>query len=322
MSANLEDLLEKTSRTFALCVPLLPEPTRREVMVAYLLFRIADTFEDASHWPAAARIDALHRFNALLGSATGDGDQQASAEWLAAGPSSHAGYNELIAEVPGVLEAFRALQPGAVPVVRDHVLRSAEGMAAIVARTSPRGELELRDLEDLKGYCYIVAGIVGEMLTELFLLGRPGLAAAAPYLRERSVRFGEALQLVNILKDSAGDVSEGRRYLPPGVPLAEVFSLARKDLDAAAEYILALQEAGAPRGLLAFTALPVQLAWAALEKVERRGPGAKVSRPEVFLISRRLNRALDRGQPPVRLPRAPGRTGAGLLRPEPKELDR
>ena len=44
----LQDQLVKTSRTFALAIPLLPQPTARQVTVAYLLFRIADTFEDAS----------------------------------------------------------------------------------------------------------------------------------------------------------------------------------------------------------------------------------------------------------------------------------
>ena len=47
---DVNDLLVKTSRTFALAIPLLPEPTRREVGLAYLLFRIADTFEDATAW--------------------------------------------------------------------------------------------------------------------------------------------------------------------------------------------------------------------------------------------------------------------------------
>jgi phytoene/squalene synthetase len=31
---EIGDLLQKTSRTFALTIPLLPEPTRREVSVA------------------------------------------------------------------------------------------------------------------------------------------------------------------------------------------------------------------------------------------------------------------------------------------------
>ena len=42
----LDQLLERTSRTFALSIPLLPEPARREVTLAYLLLRIADTLED------------------------------------------------------------------------------------------------------------------------------------------------------------------------------------------------------------------------------------------------------------------------------------
>ena len=81
------------------------------------------------------------------------------------------------------------------------------------------------------------------------------------------------------------------------MPTAEVFALARHDLGVAGEYIRALQSAQAPRGLIEFTALPVQLAWAALERVEKHGPGSKVSRPEVFLITQRLKRALDRNEP-------------------------
>ena len=36
---SLQNLLVKTSRTFALAIPQLPQPTLREVTVAYLLFR-------------------------------------------------------------------------------------------------------------------------------------------------------------------------------------------------------------------------------------------------------------------------------------------
>ncbi len=288
MTAKLEDLLEKTSRTFALSIPVLPEPTRREVMIAYLLFRIADTFEDASHWragkphPGALR---LPRF--AFGATRANGPRPLAERWAAQDVSPHKGYRELIAEVPFVLDAFFALSAGAIAPIRAHVSRSAEGMASIVSRTRD-GRLTLQSVQDLKDYCYIVAGIVGEMLSELFLLDRPALAPVAPYLRERAATFGEALQLVNILKDSAGDAAEGRSYLPADTPRSEVFALARRDLGVAGDYILALQKAKAPRGVIEFTALPVQLAWAALERVEKHGPGSKVSRPEVFLITQRL----------------------------------
>jgi len=295
---TLEELLERTSRTFALSIPPLPEPTRREVMVAYLLFRIADTFEDAAHWAPEARIGALHDFIGLLRTAVPGDAARLAAQWSAAGASPHAGYRELIAEVPFVLDSFFALSPGAIPPIRGHVVRSAEGMAGVVARTRG-GSLVLGSVAELKEYCYIVAGIVGEMLTELFLLGRGNLAAAAAFLRERAAAFGEALQLVNILKDAADDAAEGRRYLPEGVPREEIFAIARRDLGTAGEYIEALRGAGAPRGILEFTALPVQLAWATLERVEAKGPGAKVSRPELFRIAQRVKRALDRGASPV-----------------------
>ncbi|HKF44943.1 MAG TPA: squalene/phytoene synthase family protein [Thermoanaerobaculia bacterium] len=295
---SLEDLLEKTSRTFALSIPVLPEPTRREVMLAYLLFRIADTFEDAAHWPPALRIEALNEFQDLLRDYSPEKTRLLASKWTAAGASPHAGYRQLIAETPFVFDSFFRLDPEAVASVRDHVSRSAEGMAKFVAR-SGGGALVLDDMVDLRAYCYSVAGIVGEMLSELFLLKRPNLLAITPYLRERASTFGEALQLVNILKDSATDESEGRNFLPRRVPRADVFGLARADLGVAAEYTLALQNAGAPRGIVEFCALPAELAWATLRKVEERGPGSKISHLELFAIRKRLEQALDRNDPAV-----------------------
>ena len=300
--ANLDDLLVKTSRTFALTIPLLPEPTRREVTIAYLLFRIADTFEDASHWPRERRIEALGRFADLLESedlraraAAGAGEP----DWSAAQASTHQGYVELVAEIPAVLEAFATLREPARQEIRTHTARTARGMAEFVARTRDDGTLALRDVADLQGYCYVVAGIVGEMLTELFVLGRDALDPIAPYLHARAARFGEALQLVNILKDAADDAREGRSYLPARVDRSEVFVLARGDLAASAEYVHALQRAAAPRGLVEFTALPVLLARATLDRVEAAGPGAKLQRPEVASIVESMRRALDADRPVI-----------------------
>ena len=238
---RLEELLEKTSRTFALSIPVLPEPTRRQVMIGYLLFRIADTFEDAAHWPPGRRVKALREFQGLLSGYSPGEAARLAALWTAANPSPNPGYRELIAEVPRVLEAFFALDERAVSSVRAHVIRSAEGMAGFVER-SRDGVLALADTAALREYCYAVAGIVGEMLTDLFLLGRETLAAIAPYLRERAAAFGEALQLVNIVKDAATDVAEGRSFLPRSVARPEIFALARGDLGVAREYT------PAPRG--------------------------------------------------------------------------
>jgi farnesyl-diphosphate farnesyltransferase len=297
--ADLEQLLISTSRTFALAIPLLPEPTRLEVTLSYLLFRVADTFEDAASWPRALRVEALARFDELLENPGRAEIEEVSRRWAEEVPCEQPGYRELLAALPFVLDSFFALSPEAVGMIREHVLRTSRGMAGFVARTDDRGELRLRDLPDLQAYCYVVAGIVGELLTELFLLGRPHLDAAALPLRERSRGFGEGLQLVNILKDSASDATEGRRYLPDGVDRAEVMALARRDLQEAREYVLTLQGAGAERGLVAFVALPVRLAAATLDRIEQAGPGSKLTRPEVYAIVQGMNRALDRDEPAV-----------------------
>jgi hypothetical protein len=78
-----------------------------------------------------------------------------------------------------------------------------------------------------------------------------------------------------------------------------VFELARRDLAASAEYVHALQRAAAPRGLVEFTALPVLLARATLDRVEASGPGAKISRPEVAAIVESMRDALDHQRPAV-----------------------
>ncbi len=311
--ADLDDLLLRTSRTFALSIPRLPEPTCTEVTVAYLLFRIADTFEDAAGWPKRRRLEALEEFERLVaahGSEPGEHDRQeartSAAAWTdGTPPVGHEGYLDLLAASPEVLDAFAALAPAARTAVAKHTRRTAQGMAGFVARHDAEGRLQLTDLDDLRRYCYVVAGIVGEMLTELFLLDAPCLAAEADALGRRAARFGEALQLVNILKDAASDAQEGRRYLPESIDHATVFALARDDLRVATEYVEALERGGADRGLLAFTALPVQLAWDTLARVEEKGPGAKLTRQEVVASVAALDTRLEAGQPALTVPRQP-----------------
>ncbi len=309
--ADLEDLLLRTSRTFALSIPRLPEPTRSEVTIAYLLFRIADTFEDAAPWPRERRLRALEELAALLEEPGAAGAAEAARRradaWTAGEPpSAHEGYLDLLAATPEVIAAYAGLSPEARRVVAAHTVRTARGMAGFVRRHDLRGRLALDDLDELRRYCYVVAGIVGEMLTELFLLSTPELGDQAGPLRERAARFGEALQLVNILKDSAADESEGRSYLPRSVARERVFALAREDLEVAGEYVRLLQRGRAPRGVVAFTALPVELAWRTLDRVEERGPGSKLRRDEVGAVIAKVEARVALGRLPVR--RLPARS--------------
>lgn len=297
---DLDDLLDKTSRTFALSIPMLPEPERLEVGVAYLLFRIADTFEDGALWPPERRLRALADFERALEEPAAA--ERLAREWAAAPPIAHRGYVELLEATPHVLAALWTLPEEARRTMIRHLARTARGMAGYVARAGASGRLELEGLRDLRLYCYVVAGIVGEMLTDLFLLNGPSLAPASSYLKRRAPLFGEGLQLVNILRDSSFDQSEGRSYLHGVADRTRVFAIARRDLVRASQYVGCLQRHGARRGTVAFCALPVLLARASLDRVERLGPGSKIGREEVRDLLARMNQALDRGEHPAPSP--------------------
>lgn len=296
---DLDDLLQKTSRTFALAIPLLPEPTRQAVGLAYLLFRVADTFEDATEWPRAQRIEALETFVDLLEAPPGARAAQASRlveRWLERPPVEHAGYLELLRETPALMTALGELQPAVAARVVHHAVRTTEGMASVVGRADERGNLRLASVQELKDYCYLVAGIVGELLTDVFLLDCPSLEAERPALLKGMIAFGEGLQLINILKDAGADAHDGRVYLPDSVTREALFALTRENLDAGLAYVQALQRGGAPRGFLAFTGLSLSLAYAALDALAAHGTGAKVSRADVGHLFEALERELDSGQ--------------------------
>ncbi len=293
---DFNDLLQKTSRTFALAIPLLPEPTRLEVGLAYLLFRIADTFEDATDWPRSDRVAALEEFSTMLPSLDPLEAKKLSSKWLARPPCTHQGYLELIEKTSDVLVAVQGLPLAAQHILVRHAQRTADGMAKVVLAADEQGRLRLSTMKELEDYCYIVAGIVGELLTELFLNDAPQLESVRTDLEANARAFGEGLQLVNILKDSTNDAGDGRTYLPDSVPRALVLGRAREDLDGAARYIVALERGKAPRGFVAFTALSVMLARASLDGLEAKGAGTKVSRQDVFAIFAKLETALDSGQ--------------------------
>ena len=85
----------------------------------------------------------------------------------------HAGYRELMAETSRSSSTpssrSRPRRVDADP--RRTSSRSADGMARS-SRARATARSSSTTIPDLQDYCYVVAGIVGEMLTELFLLGR------------------------------------------------------------------------------------------------------------------------------------------------------
>ncbi|MBX3191000.1 MAG: squalene/phytoene synthase family protein [Labilithrix sp.] len=268
---ELGSLLERTSRTFALAIPLLDEPLRTDVGIAYLLFRVADTLEDATEWDRDRRVRALSAFEGWLSG----GDDGWIEEARRSPPTKDVNCMDLLARANDVLAA-------AGPLVSKHVGRTSALMASFVSRHTDEGSLVLRDIPDLRAYCYAVAGIVGELLTELWVERVPSLEGARAALMENAPAFGEGLQLVNILKDAPSDAEAGRVYVPPSVPRAEVVAIARADLVQARAYVDTLARAGAPPSVRAFCELPLRLAVATIDRLEQGA--AKLGRDEVMQI--------------------------------------
>ncbi len=276
MPSELEQLLAGTSRTFAAAIPLLEAPLRDEVTVAYLLLRIADTFEDAEAWTPEARTQALLSFEESVVSG--------SSMPLVAPPGFDAAHQTLLAEAPALFRHLASFPGAARTAIVHHVTRTIAGMRAFLGATKPGRGLALATTEDLYKYCYIVAGIVGELLTDLFVEATPSLRRVAAPLQQDAAAFGEALQLVNILKDREGDAAEGRSFLPQTADLREVFARARASCVRAEAYTALLAAGGASGGVLAFTRFPLRVAIETLRALEERGAGAKIGRARVLAI--------------------------------------
>lgn len=277
--ALIDELLQKTSRTFALAIPLLPEPLRAEVGVGYLLLRIADTLEDAECLGRDERLRELGRFIELLSDPTEAHARQAAACWQQPPPSTNGEYNRLMVETPAVLAELNSLDPAAVEILKRHVTRSTLGMAETLRRADTQGSFRLDSIDELRRYCYFVAGIVGEMLTELFQR-QLALSPTRDALAADAAAFGEGLQLVNILRDAASDAGDGRVYLPQDSQRREILDLVCTNLAAAERYADNLVAAGADGGIVAFATLPRTLAEATLDVLQSEG-GKKVTREVV-----------------------------------------
>lgn len=306
-------ILPGVSRTFALTIPVLPEGLRDVVANNYLLCRIADTVEDEATLPFAQKRDFSRRFAAVV---AGEEDAESFAAELHPLLSERtlADERDLVrnaASVVRVTHSFRGRQREALA----RCLRiMCEGMERFQGREDQvRG---LRDLEELGQYCYYVAGVVGETLTELFCDHSPEVNARADELRRLSVSFGQGLQMTNILKDIWDDLDRGFCWLPrevfarhgfdlddlrpgsddPGfaAALGELVGVARGHLEDALRYTLLLpaREAGMRR----FCLWALGMAVLTIRKVHARrsfssGQEVKISRRSVRATVRVTNLA-------------------------------
>lgn len=214
-------VLEGVSRTFALTIPQLPEPLRRTVTNAYLLCRIADTIEDDPGVPPGEKERFHGWFIEIL---KGRGDVGTFSRTLALQLSDESSPEEryLVRHADRVLGVTRALDSRTREILSQRIAVMCRGMPTF--QRNPRRE-GLRNIAAMDQYCYYVAGVVGQMLTELFCSYSPRVGREGSRLFALSASFGQGLQMTNILKDVWEDSARGACWLPRDVFAAHGYDL-------------------------------------------------------------------------------------------------
>lgn len=203
-------ILPTVSRTFALTIRQLPAGLRQTVTIAYLLCRIADTIEDEVALTPAQIAEQQRRF---LAAVRGELDPQVFSNEAAGLLSSTTSPAErkLVANTARVLSSYNNLAEPVKTAMWQCIERMSSGMAEYKQREKRLG---LHNLDDLNRYCFVVAGVVGEMLTELFSEYSADIRHNKSKMMALSASFGQGLQMTNILKDIWDDLERNTCWLP------------------------------------------------------------------------------------------------------------
>jgi farnesyl-diphosphate farnesyltransferase len=222
VNERIDALLETTSRSFYPTLKYLPKKTRGQIGLLYLLARVADTIADTKHGETAFLLDHLEAYNAVVqGRADVLPDFTKLAEMQV---NEHEA--ELLRNVPEVIAGLAEYNPEDQQRMLECLDIIVGGQSLDLQRFGPANEggdiSALSDDVDLDDYTFRVAGCVGVFWTKMSLAHLMSLSPEDEALfMERGVRFGKALQMINILRDIPEDLRFGRCYIPEAI-LAEV----------------------------------------------------------------------------------------------------
>jgi farnesyl-diphosphate farnesyltransferase len=257
-------ILGSVSRTFALTIPLLPPAIEVVVGNTYLLCRIVDTIEDAAELNPTEKQGLSKLFlEAVLGAIPVDAFVSPCLEALKGYPNVDE--LDLIAHTPTVLRILHTFPDIDQAAISRCVSIMSDGMSHFHGRQTQEG---LKDLAEFEEYCYVVAGVVGELLTTIFSNYSSGFAKQIDGHQQLAIAFGQALQMTNILKDSPEDRARGVSWKPVGMSQTMLLNIAYEKLQDSMSYILLIPEYEV--GLRRFCFLAFGLAVMTLEKIADR----------------------------------------------------
>jgi len=221
--AFCDDMLGKVSRSFAAVIRQLEPGLCVDICIFYLVLRALDTVEDDME---AYKGKEKEKERELQGFAkkrltdpncsikgVGEGDEKTLAEQFGA-----------------VARVYNGLPKGSQDVIRDITQKMGDGMAEYVAADLGQGT---RDQAAYDRYCHMVAGLVGEGLSRIFVARgqeKPDILGQGertwPFcvdVKKSPDNLGLAnsmglfLQKTNIIRDYLEDYVDGRAFWPQSV---------------------------------------------------------------------------------------------------------
>ena len=256
-------MLKKTSRTFYIPISQLDSGLKEAVSSAYLCMRAIDEIEDHEELADSLKTQLL----------IGVHDALQSEDVIEAVRQVMAPHRNLLPEVTVQLDDWIRLCPTtALPVIKPYIAKMSSQMADWV-----QNGWSIQTESDLDRYTYSVAGMVGEMLSELWMW-YDGTTSDM----EKAVAFGRGLQAVNILRNRKEDLDRGVDFYPTGWDFKEMQAYTRRNLQIADSYIADLKEGPA----LKFCKIPLALAHATVNLLS--AGGSKLTRDAVLKIVGRV----------------------------------
>jgi len=264
-TAYLDTWMNRVSRSFALVIPCLEEPLNHYLATAYLLCRVIDNIEDSLQpfsWKAQ-RFDEIAELLERPARAAQYLDGWDSEAWPGLTPDEQA----VMGREHGLplWEIYALIPPEPFAIIRHWASAMVAGMRDLDDPQVPPRLLErngfrlLGTRQDYDDYCYIVAGTVGHLATELVIQHYSLPQATAKSLLDGAEACGRGLQKTNIVKDFPEDLARGVSYLPDewlrsadytpldlqGAPTAwkaNVLVDVLEELDDATHYVMALPQ--------------------------------------------------------------------------------
>jgi farnesyl-diphosphate farnesyltransferase len=212
---EIDKLLETTSRSFYPTLKYLPKKIRGQIGLLYLLARVADTIADSKEGQSKDLIEALTQYNEVAQGRSSELPDFSSLAEIQSNPDE----GELLRNVEKVLQALPIYEKGDQQRILECLDVIIGGQILDLQRfgiAKDDGMISsLNSEEELDDYTYRVAGCVGVFWTKMSLAHIISLPKEKEEkFFENGIRFGKALQMINILRDIPEDVRFGRCYIP------------------------------------------------------------------------------------------------------------